>query len=151
MAPVLPIGLRRCAAFNWGPFRQHVDVAFPMLLESGVDCERRLDLKVQGCLVVEIDGDGVVIACGEELDLLGGFASGERKLDKLPARKRSLVENELTRSRGFAVVVRELPATADRLLLRNGAISFGDSHVASMKAMWLGLARCVNIGRSPFI
>lgn len=42
-----------------------------------------------------VDGEGVAVG-GEELDLVGDFAFGQRKLDKAPVGKRPLMEGEVS-------------------------------------------------------
>ena len=43
------------------PFRHDFDVSFLELLEFGVDGEAGLDGKVQAGLVLEVDGDAVIV------------------------------------------------------------------------------------------
>lgn len=55
------------------PFYKTLKLAFFQLHEFGPDGEARLDIEKQRGLVLKVDGKGVVIAGGEELDALGGF------------------------------------------------------------------------------
>jgi len=80
---------------NRRPFGQYFSVSFLAFVKFGVDGEAGLDFKIQGSLVLKIDGDGVILARGEQFDFLCGFASGQREFDKASAGKISLVENKL--------------------------------------------------------
>ena len=57
-------------------------VSFPDLLQFRVDGETRFDFEVQGSVILEVDGDGVIIGRGVEVDPLDGFAVDLWEVDK---------------------------------------------------------------------
>ena len=97
-------------AADSGPFGQGVGFSFLDLLEFGVDGEAGFDFKVQGSLVLKIDGDGVIVGCGVEVDLLDGLAVDLGKLDETSARQFAFYEGEAT-GRGASVPGRSFPGS----------------------------------------
>ena len=60
-------------------------VSFLDLLQFGVDGEAGFDFKVQGSVILEVDGDGVIVGCGVEVDLLDGLAVDLWEVNKASA------------------------------------------------------------------
>ena len=57
-------------------------VSFRDLLQFGIDGEAGFDFEVQGSVILEVDGDGVIIGCGVEVDPLDGLAVDLWEVDK---------------------------------------------------------------------
>ena len=82
------------------PFGHDFDVSFLELLEFGVDSEAGLDGKVQAGLVLEVDGDAVIVGCGVKMDALGGLALDLREVDKAHVGQFAFQETEAARAKG---------------------------------------------------
>ena len=77
-----------------GPFGESFEVAFFHLHELGLNGETRLNVEMEGAVILKLDGQGVVIGAGEEFHFLGHLPFDEREGDEAPEGKRSFLKGQ---------------------------------------------------------